>query len=128
MRNRERDLIIQILHRNLCVVGKEFVNFKFEPGELVHGERYTICLHTEYTEIQFEMWKQILPELNTCSDGIVVDLTPPTPGKVWIGNVQGTSYQVCDECHSRDSCSFISQRKFYRTVMKMKGAASFEVL
>ena len=104
------------------------MNFKFEPGELVHGERYTICIHTEYTEIQFEMWKQILPELNTCSDGIVVDLTPPTPGKVWIGNVQGTSYQVCDECHSRDSFSFISQRKFYRTVMKMKGAASFEVL
>ncbi|XP_078334035.1 uncharacterized protein LOC111124258 [Crassostrea virginica] len=76
------------------VEGKEFVNFKFEPGELVHGEKYTICIHTEYTEIQFEMWKQILPELNTCSDGIVVDLTPPTPGKVWIGNVQGTSYQT----------------------------------
>ena len=103
-RERERDLAIQ--HRISCVVGKEFVNFKFEPGELVHGEKYTICIHTEYTEIQFEMWKQILPELNTCSDGIVVDLTPPTPGKVWIGNVQGTSYQVCGDYCEIVSCSY----------------------
>lgn len=40
------------------------------------------------------MWTQVLPELNICSDGIMVDLTPPTPGQVWIGNVQGTKFQV----------------------------------
>lgn len=78
----------------VCFLGREFVNFKFEPGELIHGQRYTICIHTEYTEIKFEEWTQVLPELNTCSDGVVVDLTSPTPGKVWIGNVEGTGYQV----------------------------------
>lgn len=78
----------------LVFLGQEFVNFKFEPGELIHGQRYTICIHTEYTEIKFEEWTQVLPELNTCTDGVVVDLTSPTPGKVWISNVEGTGYQV----------------------------------
>ncbi|XP_061181031.1 uncharacterized protein LOC133189645 [Saccostrea echinata] len=76
------------------VDGREFVNFKFNPGELVHGQRYIICIHTVYTEIKFEEWTQVLPELNTCSDGVVVDLTPPTPGKVWIGNIPGMRYQT----------------------------------
>lgn len=53
-----------------------------------------VCIHTVYTEIKHEMWTQVLPELNICSDGIMVDLTPPTPGQVWIGNVQGTKFQV----------------------------------
>ncbi|XP_062579529.1 uncharacterized protein LOC134241501, partial [Saccostrea cucullata] len=73
---------------------REYVNFKFNPGELVHGQRYVICIHTVYTEIKFEEWTQVLPELNTCSDGIVVDLTPPTPGKVWIGNFPDTRFQT----------------------------------
>nr|XP_034314147.1 uncharacterized protein LOC105348718 isoform X1 [Crassostrea gigas] len=76
------------------VEGQEFVNFKFEPGELIHGQKYTICIHTEYTEIKFEEWTQVLPELNTCTDGVVVDLTSPTPGKVWISNVEGIGYQT----------------------------------
>nr|XP_034301655.1 uncharacterized protein LOC105322112 [Crassostrea gigas] len=72
----------------------EFININFDPGELVHGERYMVCIHTVYTEIKHEMWTQVLPELNICSDGIMVDLTPPTPGQVWIGNVQGTNFQT----------------------------------
>lgn len=42
----------------------------------------------------YEKWTQVLPEINECSDGIVVDLTPPVAGKVWIGNRQGVEYQV----------------------------------
>lgn len=71
----------------------EFINIKFKEGELEHGQRYIVCIHAEYTEIQHEKWTQILPEINTCSDGIVVDLTPPTAGKVWIGT-QSQRYQV----------------------------------
>jgi hypothetical protein len=74
--------------------GNEFINFKFSPGELIHGQRYMVCIHTAYTEIKHEMWTQVLPQLDVCSDGIVVDLTPPTPGEVWIGSVRGTRYQV----------------------------------
>ncbi|XP_062569401.1 uncharacterized protein LOC134231455, partial [Saccostrea cucullata] len=72
----------------------EFINMKFDPGELVHGQRYMVCIHTEYTEIKHELWTQVLPQLDICSDGIVVDLTPPSPGEVWIGNVRGIKYQT----------------------------------
>lgn len=75
------------------ISGHEFINVKFKEGELEHGQRYVFCIHAEYTEIQHEKWTQILPEINTCSDGIVVDLTPPTAGNVWIGT-QGQRYQV----------------------------------
>ncbi|XP_061193435.1 uncharacterized protein LOC133201664 [Saccostrea echinata] len=71
----------------------EFINFKFKEGELEHGQRYMVCIHAAYTEIKYEKWTQVLPEINECSDGIVVDLTPPVPGKVWIGN-EGVQYQI----------------------------------
>lgn len=67
---------------------------EFDEGELEHGQRYMVCIHSEYTEIIYEKWTQVLPEINECSDGIVVDLTPPVAGKVWIGNKQGVEYQV----------------------------------
>ncbi|XP_078322971.1 uncharacterized protein LOC111122905 [Crassostrea virginica] len=72
----------------------EFINVKFEKGELEHGQRYMVCIHSEHTEIVYEKWTQVLPEINECSDGIVVDLTPPTAGKVWIGSKQGLEYQT----------------------------------
>ncbi|KAK3101903.1 hypothetical protein FSP39_007221, partial [Pinctada imbricata] len=75
-------------------IGNEFYNFKFDKGTLTHGERYLVCLHGDRTEIQHEKWLQILPDLNTCSDGVVVDLTPPTAGDVWITNIPGTQYQT----------------------------------
>lgn len=86
-------ILHKLIHKQL-VSASEFININFDPGELVHGERYMVCIHTVYTEIKHEMWTQVLPELNICSDGIMVDLTPPTPGQVWIGNVQGTNFQV----------------------------------
>ncbi|KAK3101031.1 hypothetical protein FSP39_000383, partial [Pinctada imbricata] len=73
---------------------KEYHNFKFEKGILKHGERYIVCLHGNRTEIPHEKWTQILPDLNTCSDGVVVDLTPPVAGDVWITNIPGTKYQT----------------------------------
>jgi len=33
--------------------------------------------------------------VKTCSDGVTVDLTPPTPGHVWIGIDPTEKYQVC---------------------------------
>jgi hypothetical protein len=35
-----------------------------------------------------------LVAINACSDGIIVDLTPPTKGRLWIGTNPGISYQV----------------------------------
>ncbi|XP_062616047.1 uncharacterized protein LOC134277752 [Saccostrea cucullata] len=71
----------------------EFINFKFKRGELVHGHRYIICIHAENTTKIYEEWTEILPEMNKCSDGVVLDLTPPVAGNIWIGTTQGQEYQ-----------------------------------
>ena len=83
-----------LLYKISVCLDNEFINVKFEKGELEHGQRYMVCIHSEHTEIVYEKWTQVLPEINECSDGIVVDLTPPTAGKIWIGNRQGLEYQV----------------------------------
>lgn len=36
----------------------------------------------------------MLDEIQTCSDGVIVDLTPPLPGHVWIGIDPKKKYQV----------------------------------
>ncbi|XP_066275498.1 uncharacterized protein [Branchiostoma lanceolatum] len=51
---------------------------------LRHGRRYHICVHADQTVLQFEMFDQTLAEVDTCSNGVTVDLTPPLPGQVWV--------------------------------------------
>ncbi|CAC5422078.1 unnamed protein product [Mytilus coruscus] len=53
------------------------MNVEFADGELIHGTRYTVCIHADPKVIEYEMWTDELPEVNSCSDGIIVDLTPP---------------------------------------------------
>ncbi|KAK3100189.1 hypothetical protein FSP39_015958 [Pinctada imbricata] len=77
-----------------ATTNQEFYNFKFDDGILENGERYLVCLHADRTEIQHEKWLQILPEINACSDGVIVDLSPPIGGDVWITNIPGTEYQT----------------------------------
>ncbi|XP_078696304.1 uncharacterized protein LOC144924691 isoform X1 [Branchiostoma floridae x Branchiostoma belcheri] len=52
--------------------------------KLDHGRRYHICLHANKTVLQFETFDQTLSEVDACSNGITVDLTPPAPGQVWV--------------------------------------------
>ncbi|XP_060084880.1 uncharacterized protein LOC132564227 [Ylistrum balloti] len=73
---------------------KEYMNTEFSDGELQHGARYIVCLHAGSTVIQQETWTQTLEAVSMCSDGVVVDLTPPIPGNVWIGHVPGSLYQT----------------------------------
>ncbi|XP_061177042.1 uncharacterized protein LOC133185758 [Saccostrea echinata] len=72
---------------------REFINIKFREGELEHGQRYIVCIHTDHTEIHHEQSSRVLLEINACSDGVVVDLTPPSMGDVWIGR-RGQRYQI----------------------------------
>ncbi|XP_066263995.1 uncharacterized protein [Branchiostoma lanceolatum] len=69
----------------------EYVNV--EDLVLQHGRRYHICIHANRTTLVFETFSQELPAVSACSDGITVDHTPPSPGKVWIENSDGKSYQ-----------------------------------
>ncbi|CAH1249044.1 SCARF2 [Branchiostoma lanceolatum] len=69
----------------------EYVNV--EGLALQHGRRYHICVHANRTTLVFETFSQELPAVSACSDGITVDHTPPSPGKVWIENSEGKNYQ-----------------------------------
>ncbi|XP_063415906.1 uncharacterized protein LOC134697555 [Mytilus trossulus] len=71
-----------------------FMNELFSNNELVHGTRYTVCVHANPIQIPRETWIEYLEEINACSDGIVVDLTPPVAGRLWIGLNPGLIYQT----------------------------------
>jgi hypothetical protein len=72
----------------------EFVNVELSSGELEHGRRYIICIHSNASKIEHEFWDQELQEIDECSNGITVDLTPPVAADVWIGNEKEDLFQV----------------------------------
>ena len=72
----------------------EFVNVHFIPGELKHGSRYMFCIHVNASKIEHEFWDEELEEIDECSNGITVDLTPPVTADVWIGNRKEELFQV----------------------------------
>ena len=63
------------------------------------GQRFYICIYSNGTDIDFEKFDQHLPEVDECSNGIVVDIGPPTQGHVYIGSEDHHShYQVNVTC------------------------------
>ena len=72
-----------------------YVNAYFEAGALVNGHRYMVCIHAEAMVLEHEYWKEDLPDISACSDGITIDTTPPVPGDVWVYKKEAL-YQVCD--------------------------------
>eukprot|EP00058_Branchiostoma_floridae_P000533 XP_002586021.1 hypothetical protein BRAFLDRAFT_110187 [Branchiostoma floridae] len=75
-------------------------NFVNIPGlGLHHGRRYHICIHADRTVLQFETFEQTLAEVDTCSNGITVDLTPPLPGQVWINRREQAFQTSVSELH-----------------------------
>ncbi|KAK3083351.1 hypothetical protein FSP39_020593 [Pinctada imbricata] len=84
-----------VVHNKCGNTTNEYINVFFNANEyLVHGERYSICIHANAEVLRLELWDNVLPEISICTDGVMVDLTSPVAGKVWIGNVQGIEYQV----------------------------------
>ncbi|XP_067663316.1 uncharacterized protein [Haliotis asinina] len=73
----------------------EYINVEFaELPSLQHGRRFYVCIHADGKDIRFEKWTSRLTEVNACSDGITVDLTPPTPGTVNVENLVDGTFQV----------------------------------
>ncbi|CAH1258773.1 Hypp2075 [Branchiostoma lanceolatum] len=67
--------------------GETEENFVNVPDiELFHGRRYYLCVHANATVLHFELFDQPLEEVDSCSNGITVDLTPPLPGQVWVND------------------------------------------
>ncbi|KAK2183533.1 hypothetical protein NP493_308g03123 [Ridgeia piscesae] len=72
---------------------ENFVNVHDLP--LQEGQRYYICILANATDLKFEKFTQHLEHRTDCSNGIVVDSTPPFPGRVWIGSHSNHwSYQI----------------------------------
>ena len=69
------------------------MNVDRDAEPLNDGHRYAVCIHAEATVLEHEYWKEYLPEISLCSDGITVDTTPPSPGNVWIYH-RDAIYQV----------------------------------
>ena len=64
---------------------------------LEDGRRYHVCIYANETDLEFETFTQHLDAVSACSNGITVDLEPPTAGNVWIGDHRNHQfYQVPD--------------------------------
>ena len=71
----------------------KYINVQFDE-DLKHGARYYICVYAKEKVVEHEKWTEILPEVKECSDGVVVDLTKPTEGRVWVNRLRHIQYQV----------------------------------
>ena len=81
-----RNMIFNDNMKVFFVTEHEFMNEIFEGSDvLAHGTRYTVCVHADEALIQHETWIEFIEAVSKCSDGIIVDLTPPITGRVWIG-------------------------------------------
>ena len=76
------------------ILEHEFVNVHFHSAELTHGSRYIICVQALASNIKHEFWDEELEDIDECSNGITVDLTPPSAADVWIGNQKYHFFQV----------------------------------
>ncbi|VDI18543.1 Hypothetical predicted protein, partial [Mytilus galloprovincialis] len=109
------------------VTNKEYVNVIFDSNrELEHGKRYIMCIYAPRKEIQYEKWTEVLDEIKSCSDGVTVDLTPPTPGHVWIGIDPKEEYQssTTDIFVSWDSFTDVEE---YRKTAHASGIKEYEL-
>ena len=55
---------------------------------------YYICAFSNESHIVREAFTEILPRIQTCSNGFVVDNIPPTTGQVHVENVNGFIYDL----------------------------------
>ncbi|XP_052082402.1 uncharacterized protein LOC127720030 [Mytilus californianus] len=106
-----------------------YINVLFkDESPLEHGKRYTICIHAPSKTLEYETYTEVLEETSVCSDGITVDLTPPTTGKVWIGPTSEVEYKF----QITTSDMFVSWESFvdieeYGTASHSTGIRQYQV-
>lgn len=61
---------------------------------LQNGHHYYVCIHAIAEDVVFEKWTERLPDVTACSDGVTVDLTPPTGGEVFVDGLLHGMYKV----------------------------------
>ena len=64
---------------------------------LHEGGRYYICIFGEEAELIYETWTETVQQADYCTDGIVVDVSPPVAGRITLGTRDThVYYQVND--------------------------------
>ncbi len=84
--------VTRIINIFLAISVQNFVNV--DDLTLHHGKRYKVCIHANSTNKTHETWTETIDGVSACSDGIVVDITPPVVGQVWIGWHEHLQFQV----------------------------------
>ena len=80
-----------------CELSKDCIETKVTNSGFVSFENkltkyniiYYICAHSFTTFVERELYNEILDEINTCSNGFVIDSKAPETGKVDIRNRNG---------------------------------------
>lgn len=69
-----------------CLVMQEIIGniaeFDLNNMTLIHGQRYRVCATSNDTDVDGENAQWTVSGFETCSDGFIVDSTPPTAGMV----------------------------------------------
>ena len=60
------------------------------PKKLIqYNTMYYICAYSNVSHVVRETFTEILPLIQACSNGFVIDSVPPTTGRVYVENVHG---------------------------------------
>ena len=64
--------------------------------ELQHGHRYYFCVWSNATSIEHENFREDLPPIEVCTNGVTIDLRRPLAGCVWVGSEEVSQCQTSD--------------------------------
>ncbi|KAH3708851.1 hypothetical protein DPMN_068310 [Dreissena polymorpha] len=62
---------------------------EFSTHDISLNQIYYICAHSNTTEVNRELFTEALQEISSCSNGFVLDSSPPTKGHVQVQNHKG---------------------------------------
>ncbi|XP_052220285.1 uncharacterized protein LOC127837360 isoform X3 [Dreissena polymorpha] len=74
-----------------CVIKYEsdYGYIELDKHYISFNELYFICAYSNYTVVEREYFTEILEEISSCSNGFILDSSPPTKGEVHVHNHRG---------------------------------------
>ncbi|XP_053405466.1 uncharacterized protein LOC128558962 [Mercenaria mercenaria] len=81
-----------------CITSQASVDgyILFQNTDIIMNNLYFICASSEAAEIYRETYTENVPEISSCSNGFILDDTPPSGGQVYVDNTGGFVNDVSD--------------------------------